>query len=128
MKIDELSSVLYSANLHEGTDAASVGWLGTETPATGAVGPALVEAIAHLCDYHSTNHEMGLHECELCRGHEDGGEWWIDWDEVRYVLPKMTLHYIDRHDYLPPALFRRVLGEYWAESVNDFETLSFTNY
>ena len=74
MKIDELSSVLYSADLHEGTAGVSVGWLGTETPATGAVDPGLVEAIAHLCDYHSINHYMGLHECELCRGHEAGAD------------------------------------------------------
>ena len=74
MKIDELSSVFYSADLHEGTAGVSVGWLGTETPATGAVDPGLVEAIAHLCDYHSINHYMGLHECDLCRGHEAGAD------------------------------------------------------
>ncbi len=48
MKIEELSSDLYSADLHIETGGVSVGWLGTETPATGAVDPGLVEVIAQL--------------------------------------------------------------------------------
>ncbi len=119
MKIDELSSLLYTADLHGGVHARSVGWLGSEAPAVGSVEPHLAQAVAHCCDLHSRSIWLGLHRCELCNNHEDGGEWWIEWKKVRYVLPKMTLHYIEKHEYLPPMEFLRSLTEYWDSSASE---------
>ena len=113
MYIKEFGKYLYTPSLHEGHNCQSVGWLGAKVTSCGEVDSELIHIIGHYCYFHSINEWCGLHECELCEDHEDGGEWWFDWEGIRYVIPSMMLHYIEKHNYSPPQRFQEALRGYW---------------
>ncbi len=103
--------------MHAGIDARSVGWLGGEVPRVGQVALDLVEAMRHYSAkcYHSDGYR-GVHTCEVCNKGKRAtshGEFWIEWDGIRYVLPMMIFHYIEVHGYLPPAEFLAALQRKW---------------
>ena len=113
--IPDLSSTLYSPDLHRGANAVSVGWLGRCTrpwwkaPLIGttkrhAADPSVLALLSRAAaDNQSDCVELGLHTCETCGREESSGEFWFEWDGVRYVLPNMVFHYIDAHGYSLPS-------------------------
>ena len=48
---------------------------------------------------------LGLHTCELCDNYNHGDDIVVPSDQVMYVAPKMIVHYIKEHGYLPPEQF-----------------------
>jgi hypothetical protein len=48
---------------------------------------------------------MGVHVCEFCAGHSDTGEMAIPSGDLLFVAPRMIVHYIEFHEYLPPSEF-----------------------
>jgi hypothetical protein len=48
---------------------------------------------------------MGVHVCEFCTGHSDTGEIAIPAGDLLFVAPRMIVHYIEFHEYLPPSEF-----------------------
>ena len=114
VEIADLSSTLYSTELHEGVRACSVGWLGSTVPTKGAVGANLLQALRYYS--RSNYHEdwlLGYRTCETCDAAEGHGEFSIEWGGTRYVLPVLVLHYCEAHEYLPPAEFIRALAARW---------------
>lgn len=115
MEIPDLSPKLYTPELHEGKRACSVGWLGSSVPATGRLEPDLLEALRHYRDVnYLSDGLLGSHDCEICGAAEGYGEFVVEWDGVRYVLPELVLHYLEAHQYLPPAEFLAALAASWA--------------
>ena len=48
---------------------------------------------------------FGFHTCELCHNYDHGDDIVVPSNQVMYVAPKMILHYITEHGYLPPKQF-----------------------
>ncbi len=48
---------------------------------------------------------FGFHTCELCHNYDHGDNIVVPSDQVMYVAPKMIVHYIEEHGYLPPKQF-----------------------
>ncbi|MCP4539465.1 MAG: hypothetical protein GY832_20195 [Chloroflexi bacterium] len=112
MYIPDLSKQLYTADLHEGKQALSVGWLGNKVELQGIVPQKLASVLQHRAEFHFIHVWRGRHTCEICNKVSDGGEFWFDIDNLRYVLPKMVLHYINDHNYCPPNQFLESLSSY----------------
>jgi hypothetical protein len=53
----------------------------------------------------------GAHMCDLCQFDGPGGaaNIWIPGDGFLYVCPKLILHYIGTHSYMPPAEFQQAV-------------------
>ena len=113
-RIEDLAPDTYSDELHVGFDVRSVGWLGRDVPRTGRVPAVLVEALQHYrsAAFHDDG-DLGSHVCEICGSKAGRGEFWIEWADIRYVLPTLVTHYIDAHDYLPPDEFLAALSARW---------------
>jgi hypothetical protein len=115
VQIDDLTAMAYALELHEGATIRAVGWLGKTVPRRGRLGAAVLDQLRHYrtVAFHDEG-DLGNHVCELC-GRESGrGEFWIEWNGLRYVLPALALHYCEAHDYLPPEEFLIALASRWA--------------
>jgi len=101
--------------------ALNVGWLGQgHSFETGPVSTDVRDALVRLAG-NSVNVMRGLHYCDFCDAESplyvetsDGqvraslgtGEIQaIAENGVVYLAPTLLVHYIDAHDYLPPAVF-----------------------
>jgi hypothetical protein len=114
MQIDDLSSRVYAPELHTGAAVRAVGWLGKTVPRRGRLHSEVLEQLRHYRDAtFQDDGDLGYHECEICGVEEGHGEFWIEWDGVRYVLPAMVLHYCEAHEYLPPEEFLGALARRW---------------
>ena len=111
MQIDDLSSAVYAGELHQDAVVRSVGWLGNQVPRTGELDQGALKRLRHYRDvaFHDEG-DMGNHVCEICGVENGRGEFWVEWDGVRYVLPALVLHYCEAHGYLPPAEFLSALA------------------
>ena len=106
----------------DGFTVYAVGWLGDEVPTKGSVHPEIIRALRLFRDRRvRADDTLGYHDCEICLK-EGVADPYIDREEIhieigqfRYVLPKMILHYIEAHDYLPPKQFCDDLLKYWLE-------------
>jgi len=79
-----------------------------------------MDALTHYWRFHYYHDgELGYHRCEICRSIHDHGEVWIEVGATRYVLPRMILHYVDAHSYLPPPQFVSDLKALWLSSTAD---------
>jgi hypothetical protein len=114
VKIDDLSAICYSEELHRGATVRSIGWLGSEITTRGPVDPVVLERLRH---YHRVafhdDGDLGHHVCEICGSEPGRGEFWIEWAGVRYVLPSLVVHYCEAHGYLPPEEFLSALHRRW---------------
>src|SRR5690348_14375463 len=52
---------------------------------------------------------MGVHQCELCRDYLDTGDIAVPFGDLLFVSPTMIVHYVEAHEYLPPADFIRAV-------------------
>jgi hypothetical protein len=87
----------------------AVGWLeGGKPYPRGTVEPPIFNALTELlkqpwepCFF------MGFHECDLCSGKGEYGKnnLFIPGDGFLFVCPELILHYINKHEYLPPVNF-----------------------
>src|SRR5262245_40234644 len=92
----------------------NVGWLDAAQPfPTGEPPAGLVEALAALAVTARANQSRGFHFCNLCPTEE------LNWEThpkgsaefrvlgvgVVYAAPELLVHYVDEHDYRPPAPF-----------------------
>jgi len=111
--------------------ALNVGWLSKGHPyPKGVVAPRLIEKLRELAIKMHVNKTRGFHQCEFCgtirrlirnqlgiplewRGHNrnlGSAEIWVaSKDGVMYAAPDMVIHYIEAHEYLPPAVFLEAL-------------------
>jgi hypothetical protein len=102
----------------------TIGWLGDivgET-ACGDVDDDCLEALGYYrTAHHRDDALLGYHQCEICRdnGPETHGEFFIDLEQIRYILPDMVLHYVTAHKYKPPNTFLAALRRHWLEVGKD---------
>jgi hypothetical protein len=113
MHFPDLSPYVYSRP-EPGT--LNVGWLDGEHPfPTAEPAPALLESLAARCDAPpppDLPQCFGGHLCELCQAHMDTGEIRVPGRGERvYAAPRMILHYVAAHRYLPPPEFVQALLE-----------------
>lgn len=104
----------------------NVGWLGREGPfVAGETSPLFRERLAMFCrPAYLIRLTRGLHMCEVCWPSErywpdwrvlppdnplwqgcGNGEVWVMGRGVVYAAPALIGHYVDAHDYCPPAAF-----------------------
>ncbi len=98
----------------------TIGWLGDTVGemTDRRVDEACLEALAYYrTAHHRDDGQLGYHECEMCGegGPETHGEFFIDLEDVRYILPDMVLHYITDHGYTPPDAFLSAVRAHWRE-------------
>lgn len=104
-----------------GLPVLNVGWLDATHPFP--VGPSdegLVAALTRLARVR-VHQTRGYHHCELCLRDlgddrtaavrlglvaRESAEFRVRGAAVCYALPRLAIHYIVAHDYLPPAEFR----------------------
>ena len=48
---------------------------------------------------------LGVHGCELCDKFQSSGNFGVPAGELLYVAPEMIAHYVEVHQYCPPAEF-----------------------
>jgi hypothetical protein len=81
----------------------SVGWLGTDVPREGETSRMVMHLLKECRKENRIPDQwLGLHTCEICRGHHEKGEFYIQSGMVRFVLPTMVPHYIEEHGYKLP--------------------------
>ncbi len=124
MHIEDLEHRGYSdPSVYDGLNVRAVGWLGKRVPNKPKFGflkrdshfPSdLLDALHHYSEtnFHDDG-DLGLHECAICGKIESRGEFWIQCEEITYVLPMMVLHYIEDHEYTPPPEFTEALRKQW---------------
>ena len=131
MAIPDLKRLTYRHNPHSAFDpnlpeeveeAIAIGWLADSVPRTGQLNELQLEAIRFA---HRTQRvdcgELGYHTCGLCCAAEnsgdepylDRGEFAVIWADRVYILPRMAVHYIERHSYKPPQYFLDDLAAWW---------------
>ena len=122
MHFDDLSPYSYT-KMTSRASLRNVGWLTAESPfATGVAPPGLVEQISRATRI-VRNPMRGIEGCAFC-GHEHirevvagetlllgMSEVWIPSpaNEVVYIAPSLLVHYVTRHQYLPPGEFVRAV-------------------
>jgi len=100
----------YDSALPEQFRATMVGWLGNEVTTSGEVSGEILEKLEWACQHLTIDQGwLGEHRCELCQDHTDRGEMLILYGSRMYVAPRMILHYIKAHAYLPPEEFLKVM-------------------
>jgi hypothetical protein len=88
-----------------------VGWLGDEVEEPG---PTTARVLAALQDAHRLHQlrdgTMGSHTCEICKGAQGHGHFFVDDGNSRYILPNLVIHYITAHQYKLPPVVEQALG------------------
>ena len=110
MFYDDLSPYRYSAQPTGLPGVFNVGWLSSRVPISqGDVAAAVKQKLARLSDPPVILYR-GSHLCDFCQQFYGNGEIWIPGDDGRvYASPSMLVHYIEKHNYLPPESFIEAL-------------------
>src|SRR5208283_3600133 len=113
--IPDLSAqVFFPASQDAGKDTRAIGWLGASVPNRGTVSPTALAALKYFRTAHRrTDPFRGIHFCEICKVVFGREEFFIDLGGIRYVLPRMVLHYVEDHAYAPPSAFLEQLERFW---------------
>ncbi len=99
-------SFAYSDSVPGEFDALLIGWVGDEVLSSGKVADEILTKLEWAYEHRTLNQGcLGLHDCEICNQNSDGGEILIMDGDTSYIAPKMLLHYIKAHSYLPPQEF-----------------------
>ena len=70
-----------------------------------------IRAESHLpSDFPFRFDEMGMHTCQFCRDHHDTGDLLVPHGDLVFVAPTMIAHYVQSHEYLPPAEFVKAVS------------------
>ena len=113
----------------------SIGWLGKENQYSKGDSPSdLIELLQkHLEEHWACFAAFGLHDCEICvsegKHHMESTNLFIPAEGVIYFAPGMIVHYIQEHQYAPPAEFVEAVrkcpkqgGEEFMDLMKDFLT------
>lgn len=88
----------------------AVGWLARDHAyPTGAMPRDIFERLRDLLrDPWEPCVSAGLHECDLCQfdGQRGSSNLFVPGKDVLFVAPELITHYINAHNYLPPAEFQ----------------------
>lgn len=97
-----------------GKGVRSVGWLSSlhDYP-RGTSPPGFLAALRILREQSVEMFEVltwwpafaGPHTCEFCGTFLDSGEIAVPRGDLLFVAPRMVVHYVETHDYLPPLVF-----------------------
>ena len=110
----DLSPYTYSdiyAAVHPDHRTVNVGWLerGREFE-RGAVPPEYMKRLRKFCESApSFYHTNGFHTCEFCKAAHGIGEIRVIGSSRVFAAPVMILHYVAKHEYLPPRDFLAAL-------------------
>lgn len=122
MRIQDLTEVYKSEE--DAVAIRAIGWLGTFDAATARPPvdvPFFSKLIELLADPWAPRAAAGRHRCAMCRF--TGGPSGVEFEGTRvsvgsgvlvvpgdgavyYITPTLVAHYVDAHDYNPPAEFR----------------------
>ncbi|MEZ0112057.1 hypothetical protein ABH920_006076 [Catenulispora sp. EB89] len=111
----------------------NVGWLDDIHPhAIGPVPEETLEALQSIIAHQNVNKTRGFHKCELCPADSpsltyvdaQGESHYLANGEIRipaadgslYAAPKLVGHYVEAHQYLPPAGFLSAVDDYFRAS------------
>lgn len=96
----------------------SVGWLVVGAPfRTGTLPSEVVEKLKWLAALRPVNQMRGFHRCELCTRAKPqievegvvrvlgSAEIWVPGHVELFAAPDLIIHYIQDHQYMPPAVF-----------------------
>ena len=99
-------NLAYSKSIPDTFNAVLVGWIGNKILSKGNVSIETMKKLEWAADNRDIDQgSLGEHECEICNNHTDRGEILIIDGEIMYVAPRMIVHYIKEHSYLPPKEF-----------------------
>ena len=93
----------------------AVGWLEKGKPySTGPTLPDVVEKLREFWDAREFRMAfLGVHQCDFCDSQLIDGfgsiTSFVAYENKIYVFPDLIIHYIEKHDYLPPAEFVEAL-------------------
>jgi hypothetical protein len=96
-----------------GDHVRAIGWLDASQPfMNGHVEPAVAERIRlFAARWFESARTLrwpafaGPHLCNLCNAFRASGDFGVPDGKVLYVCPQMIAHYVDVHEYAPPAEF-----------------------
>lgn len=97
----------------EGEHVRAVGWLGSNQSYTrGSASPEFVTRLrefVRLADESARalyfGASAGFHTCEFCNQVRDSRNFGVPAGTVLFVAPAMIGHYVEHHEYAPPAEF-----------------------
>ncbi|MCI0377367.1 MAG: hypothetical protein L0215_07165 [Gemmataceae bacterium] len=90
-----------------------IGWLHPDHPYTkGEVSSEFLSRLKEFTERCGQSAEAlyfgasgGIHTCEFCGQAYGVGNFGVPCDDLLFVAPEMVVHYIEKHDYRPPAEF-----------------------
>ena len=87
----------------------AVGWLEADHPYTkGPVSDEFRTALANFIPF-SRCFFLGFHECSLCHGFHGGVGGFVPSGDRLFAFPDLLDHYVEIHQYQPPAEFQEAL-------------------
>ena len=102
MYLEDLSP---RSSAEDDNEMVSVGWLDSfHAFPTGRTSPPFRWRLRTLA-IHPLNPSKGSHACDFCGKAWGGGAFVFEGPSRSYFCPEMITHYVDEHDYLPPAEF-----------------------
>ena len=100
---EDLSDYKYNLRFAD-CDIKSIGWLDINHEFT--KGDVDINIINKLKNIEPFVQHKGWHTCEFCNEGTSSNELWICGDNGQiYAMPRMIIHYIEQHKYLPPKEF-----------------------
>jgi len=116
----------------DGEHVRAVGWLHPDHPfSRGAVPPEFVVRLKEFMTRPSSRDDDfhfpgfgGIHACEFCGKAHGGGNLGVPSENLLYIFPDMLVHYIEAHDYKPPAEFITALLHSPFRDEDQFQLLS----
>ncbi|MFJ7492633.1 hypothetical protein ACIQZB_15515 [Streptomyces sp. NPDC097727] len=104
-----------ASGIWRGVEVLNVGWLGRgKRYSQGSPPPSLVETLKRMTRTHRAQQTRGFHFCPWCASRRSPGvpdgprgsaEMRVMGSGVAYAAPELIAHYVEAHDYLPPAEF-----------------------
>jgi hypothetical protein len=97
----------------EGGHVRAIGWLHPDHPyPKGVVPEAFLSRLREFANRSSRSAEAlyfggfgGFHTCEFCDNAHGIGNFGVLSGDLLFVAPEMVVHYVERHEYCPPAEF-----------------------
>lgn len=104
-----------ASGIWRGVEVLNVGWLrGGKRYVKGSPPPRLAETLKRMTRTQRAQQTRGFHDCPWCTsrlhfresdGPRGSAEIRVMGKGVAYAAPELIGHYVEAHDYLPPAEF-----------------------
>ena len=119
MSWSHLPGLSFDQDIPDQFMATMIGWLGSKVPSKGEIPHSILEKLEWAYDHRLIDQGcLGYHECEICSNYSERGEIMIEDNQNIYVAPRMILHYIKEHKYLPPEVFVKALDQLMTNELN----------